>query len=134
MGDKRVQLIMDYAHDRTLSIKNIKVSDAGSYECLADSNTVPLAIYNVTVLANEEPQTMTTQTQKNAMTTTQMVISSEEISTEVITTSTLTSRRKGGNSTSVEEKLADPSGKGGRLRHNLVVLLTVMYFGIFWLL
>ncbi|XP_033749658.1 uncharacterized protein LOC117334258 isoform X2 [Pecten maximus] len=51
LGDSRFKLMMDYPRERHLHIENVKMSDAGSYECLApDSQTTPLVIYNLTVL------------------------------------------------------------------------------------
>ncbi|XP_033750658.1 igLON family member 5-like isoform X2 [Pecten maximus] len=131
MGDSRVKLMMDYPRERHLHIENVKMSDAGSYECLADSQTTPLVIYNLTVLAKQNLQItstvaipeVTTETQEG-MTTTEKETKPDRTSPEVKPTSALTD----GNG--VEEKLAGNKGTGVRTGYDFMVLFIVMSFGI----
>ncbi|OWF55307.1 uncharacterized protein LOC110461553 [Mizuhopecten yessoensis] len=135
MGYRRVKLIMDYPRERRLQIENIKLTDSGSYECLADSKTTPLVIYQLTVLAKEDLITtttielpeVTTET-RDAMTTTEKEVKPDRTSMEVKPTSALTQQQQNvGNG--VEEKVVNTKGRGECLGQNLTVLLTVLCIG-----
>ncbi|XP_069137692.1 uncharacterized protein [Argopecten irradians] len=141
VGGSRISLMNDYPRERHLRIEDVRMSDAGSYECLADSRPGPIVVYNLTVLAKqklrvqvtttEETLEVTTDTHDNTLTTEKETSPGRTLtevkptSAEVKPTSAFPTGKNG-----VEEKFAGKEGKGGRIGYDLMVLLTVMSFGI----